>query len=148
MSGEKKRVVNHLTHTNYKCKKKFKTYFVNHKALSHHTMFAVIEGPPEKPINITILSKTHNSITVGWTAGLNGGSEQQFKILYKENGQENWKENQDSISGIKTGKSINYSITGLDAEKEYKITVMAINQFQGRSESLADAQAVFTEGKV
>ena len=99
-------------------------------------------------LNITILAKTHNSIIVGWTAGPNGGSEQQFRVLYKEIGQENWKESQDSISGIITGKSINYSINGLDAEKEYKITVMAINQFQGRSESLADVQTVFTEGKV
>ena len=111
-------------------------------------MSAVTLGPPEKPIDIAILAKTHNSITVGWTAGLNGGSEQHFKVLYKEKGQENWKESQDSISGLNTGKSNNYSINGLDAEKEYKITVMAINQFQGRSESLADVQTVFTEGTV
>ena len=111
-------------------------------------MSVVILGPPEKPLNITILAKTHNSVIVGWTAGLNGGSEQQFKVLYKEKGQENWKESQDSIRGLGTGESINYSINGLDAEKEYEITVMAINQFQGNSESIADAQTVVTEGKV
>ena len=111
-------------------------------------MSVVILGPPEKPINITILAKTHNSIIVGWTAGLDGGSEQQFIVLYKEKGQKNWKESQYSISGLNIGESINYSINGLDAEKEYEITVMAINQFQGRSESLADVQTVFTEGKV
>ena len=111
-------------------------------------MSAVILGPPEKPGGITILAKTHNSITVGWTAGLNGGSEQQFKVLYKENNQKNWNKSQDSISGIKTGKNINYTINGLHAGKEYEITVMAINQFQDRSESQADIQIVFTEGKV
>ena len=111
-------------------------------------MSAVVLRPPEKPIDITILSKTHNSITLGWTAGLNGGSEQKFKVLYKEKGQEIWKESQHSISDLKTGRRINYSINGLEGEKEYKITVMAINQFQGRSESLADVQTVFTEGNV
>ena len=98
-------------------------------------------------MTITILAKTHNTITVGWTAGLNGGSEQQFKVLYREKGQENWKEYQDSISGIKAGETINCTINGLDAEKVYEITVVAINQFPGWSKSDAEVLTVLTECK-
>ena len=99
-------------------------------------------------MNITILAKKHNSITVGWMAGLNGGSEQLFKVLYREKSQKIWKESQDSISGLRVGESMNYTISGLDAGKEYEITVVSINKFQGRSQSQADVQTFVTEGKV
>ena len=103
-------------------------------------MSAVILGPAEKPINITLLARTHSSIRVGWTAGPNGGSEQQFKVLYKQKGKENWIESKDSISGLRAGECMNYTINGLDVMKDYKITVVSINRFQGRSESRADIQ--------
>ena len=99
-------------------------------------------------MNVTVVAKTHYSITIGWIAGLNGGSEQHFKVRYREKNQENWKESQESITGLKTGESINYTINGLDAEREYEITVVAINQFIGRSESQADVQTLVTKGKV
>ena len=99
-------------------------------------------------MNVTILAKTHNSITVGWKAGLNGGSDQVFKVLCREKGQENWEGYQDSISGIKAGKTINYTINGLDTENEYEITVVALNQFPGCSESDAEVLTVLTECKV
>ena len=103
-------------------------------------MSAVVLGPPEKPMKITLLARIHSSITVGWTAGLNGGSEQQFKVLYKQKGKENWNERKDSISGLRAGESMNYTINGLDAMKDYEITVVSISRFQGRSESRADIQ--------
>ena len=118
------------------------------KHISLHITSAIILGSPEKPINITVLSKTHNSITVGWTAGVNGGSEQQYKVLYREKGQDNWEECQDSISGLKAGETINYTINGLNADKEYEITVVVINQFPGWSESDAEVLTVLTECKV
>ena len=121
---------------------------VHNKTPSYYIiMSAVILGSPEKPMEVTIVSKNQNSITVGWKAGLNGGSEQHFKILYREKGQGIWKESQDSVTGLKTGESANYTVKELDAAKEYEITVVAINQFNGRSESQADVQTVITEGK-
>ena len=111
-------------------------------------MYAVILGPPGKPMDITVFGKTQSSITVGWKAGLNGGSEQYFKVIYQEMGHDNWKESKDHINGLKTGESANYTINGLDGGKEYKITVVAINGFKGRSESQAEVQTVKTEGKI
>ena len=54
----------------------------------------------------------------------------------------------DRITGLKTGETINYTINGLVAEKEYEVTVVAINEFKGRSESQAEFQTVKTEGKI
>ena len=109
-------------------------------------MSAAILGRPETPVNVAILAKSHNSITVGWEVGLNGGSKQHFKILYREKGQINFQENSGSIFGLKTGESINYTIHGLYAKKEYEIIVVAINQFRNNSQSKAAAIFVTTEG--
>ena len=111
-------------------------------------MSVVILGPPGKPMDVTVLGKTQSSITVGWKAGLNGGSEQHFKVIYQEKGQGNWKESKESINGLKTGESTNHTVSGLDGGKEYKITVVAINGFKGRSESQAEMHTVKTEGKL
>ena len=93
------------------------------------------------------LPETHNSITISWEAGLNGGFEQHFKILYREKGKENYKESHDIMTGLKTGESMNYKIYGLDAKKEYQIKVVAINQFNDTSESPAAVKTVITKGK-
>ena len=86
------------------------------------------------------------SITVGWKAGDNGGSEQHFKILYRERSKTSYQEVDDSITGLKAGQKINYTIHGLDAKKEYKITVVAINHFGSISQSVDDG--VISEGRV
>ena len=105
-----------------------------------------ILGPPEKPINVAVLAKFHNSITVGWEAGLNGGSEQHFKIFYREKGQKSYQESQD-ITGLKSGQCVNYTINGLQPKKEYEIKIVSINKFRGQSQSEAAMLVVATEGK-
>ena len=111
-------------------------------------MLSVILGPPEKPMNISILAKSHSSITIGWKAGLNGGSEQHFKILYREKGKIKYQASHDSITGLKTGQSINYTIHELYAKTEYEVIVVAINQYRNQSQSKAAAQFVTTEGRI
>ena len=107
-------------------------------------MSAIILGPPAKPMNVSILAKSSNSITVSWKAGLNGGSEQYFKILYREKSKTSYQKVGDNITGLKTGQEIHYTIQGLDEKKDYKITVVAINQFGSTSTSADDG--VITEG--
>ena len=111
-------------------------------------MLAVFLGPPEKPMNVAILAKSHSSITIGWMAGLNGGSEQHFRILYREKGKMNYQESHNSITGVKTGQSTNYTIHELYAKTEYEIIVVAINQYRMKSQSEAAAQYVLTEGRI
>ena len=110
-------------------------------------MHYAFSGPPEKPMKIAIVDKTHNSIMISWEAGLNGGSEQYFKVLYRVKGRKTYQESQDSITGLKTGQSINYTIHGLAAKEEYEIIVIAINQFRNSSQSPSDVQTVTTKGK-
>ena len=108
-------------------------------------VFCCILGPPDKPRHVSVVSKSHNSITVGWEVGLNGGSEQYFKILYREKGNKAYQESRDNITGLKSGQSINYTIHGLSTNV-YEITVVAINLFGNRSQSAGDMQEVITEG--
>ena len=79
---------------------------------------------------------------------MTGGSEQHFKVLYREMGKRVYLESQDIITGLKTGQSTIYTVHGLEAQKKYEITVVAINKFNGRSESLSDILTVTTEGKI
>ena len=111
-------------------------------------MLHVILGPPEKPVNVAILAKSHTSITIAWEAGFNGGSEQHFKILYREKGERNYQESHDSITGLKTGQSINYTIHELYAKTEYEIIVVAINQFKNKSQTKAAAKFAITGGMI
>ena len=108
----------------------------------------VILGPPERPLNVVILAKSNTSITIGWKAGLNGGSEQHFKILYREKGTKNYQESHGRISGLKTGQSINYTIHELYAKTKYEIIVVAINQFKNNSQTKAASEFVTTEGRI
>ena len=98
-------------------------------------------------MNVTILAKSHNSITVSWEAGLNGGSEQHFKVLYRKKGQKNYQESLESITDLETGQRINYTIYGLDANMQYEIAVAAIHKFT-INQSVSAALTVTTEGKI
>ena len=107
----------------------------------------LILGQPESPMSIAVLAKSHNSITVSWKAGLNGGSEQHFKVLYRKKGQKNYQESLDSITGLETGQTINNTIYGLDANTQYEIAVAAINTFT-INQSHSAKLTVTTEGKI
>ena len=107
-----------------------------------------ILGPPEKPMNVAVLEKTENSITVAWKAGLNGGFEQHFKVFYRQKDQMNYQESLNNITSPKTGRSVNYTIDGLQPKKEYEINIVAINKFSGGSQSQAAMVTVTTESKI
>ena len=98
-------------------------------------------------MNVAILAKSHNSVTVSWEAGLSDGSEQHFKVMYRKKGQENYQESLYSIIDLETGQSMNYTIHGLDANTQYEITVAAMNKFTF-NQSHSDILTVTTEGKI
>ena len=128
--------------------------FIKASCKSHHTAIThvvtidacCILGPPDKPRHVTIVARCRNSITLGWKPGLNGGSKQHFKVLYREKGKDAYQKSQDNITNLKFGQRINYTIYGLYAN-EYEITAVAINQFGNRSQMLDDTEKLATEGK-
>ena len=48
-------------------------------------------GIPDPPYDMRYVNATHNSITIQWTAGFDGGSPQWFQVRYSETGQEGQK---------------------------------------------------------
>ena len=45
-----------------------------------------ITAKPDMPYNLQLVNATHDSITVSWTPGFDGGSEQSFQIRYQKLG--------------------------------------------------------------
>ena len=43
-------------------------------------------GEPEPPTGLQRVNATHNTLTLMWTAGFDGGSEQTFQVRYQEDG--------------------------------------------------------------
>ena len=78
-------------------------------------------------MNIAVLAKSENNITLAWKAGLNGGFEQHFKVFYRQRGQITYQESLNNITSPKTGRSVNYTIDGLQPKKEYEINIVVIN---------------------
>ena len=43
-----------------------------------------IKGRPDPPTALRFVNSTHNSITLTWEAGFDGGAHQAFRVRYKE----------------------------------------------------------------
>ena len=44
---------------------------------------AGFSGKPDPPYDLQFVNATHNSITIRWKPGFNGGLEQSFRVRYK-----------------------------------------------------------------
>ena len=65
-------------------------------------------GHPEVPSHVRINSTTHNSVTLLWTPGFDGGAPQRFRIRYRRVGREGYKTEEvtprNATSYVVTGK--------------------------------------------
>lgn len=65
-------------------------------------------GKPDPPYDIKFVNATHDSITLTWQPGFDGGMEQAFRIRYRPTGAPNYKY-------VDIGTSINvYVLTGVE----------------------------------
>ncbi|XP_041373934.1 nephrin-like isoform X2 [Gigantopelta aegis] len=89
----------------------------------------VLDGTsaPDPPYDIQFVNATHNSITVSWKPGFDGGLAQNFQVRYRLVGARGFV----YIDISSTAKTV-FSIPGLKLGKEYEITVLAFNE-KGRS---------------
>ena len=54
-------------------------------------LLSLFTGIPDPPYDMKFVNATHNSITLQWTAGFDGGSPQWFQVRYSETGEEGQK---------------------------------------------------------
>ncbi|XP_041038585.1 nephrin, partial [Carcharodon carcharias] len=82
----------------------------------------VSTGRPDPPTGLAVMRKTHNSLTLSWGAGFNGGLEQTFQIRYIAAG---------SLSSLYAdvylAQASSFTLTGLRPLTTYNVSVRAIN---------------------
>ncbi|XP_029433046.1 nephrin isoform X2 [Rhinatrema bivittatum] len=92
---------------------------------------------PDPPTELKVVSFTHNSVTLAWSAGFDGGLEQKFRVRY------HWKEAASFMYvDVFPPQAPTFTITGLNPDTPYNFSVNAINAL-GESD-YADDGAVLT----
>ncbi|XP_066462512.1 nephrin [Eleutherodactylus coqui] len=92
---------------------------------------------PDPPTDLKILSFTHNSVTLGWKEGFDGGVEQQFRVRYRMSGADSY-----MYVDVFPPRSTVFTIVGLRGSTVYNFSVNAVNKL-GDSD-YADGGAVLT----
>lgn len=66
-----------------------------------------VVGKPDPPYNIRFVNATHNSVTIAWTRGFDGGLPQTFRVRYKPTGDEGY-----TYVDVKPNNITVYTVTG------------------------------------
>nr|XP_054597201.1 nephrin [Nothobranchius furzeri] len=92
---------------------------------------------PDPPSSFSPVSVTHDSVTLQWIPGFNGGLEQRFRIRYR------WDQSVSFLyADVVPRDAATFTVTGLQPETAYNFSVNALNQI-GES-GYADNDAVLT----
>nr|QRF78294.1 Nephrin [Lineus viridis] len=79
---------------------------------------------PDPPEDLRLVNSTHNSITVMWTSGFNGGLYQWFRIKYEESRSKD----PPLYIDVKPPSANMFTVPGLKLGTEYTLYVQAINK--------------------
>ncbi|KAM7342980.1 nephrin adhesion molecule sticks and stones isoform 4-T5 [Cochliomyia hominivorax] len=97
-----------------------------------------ITSQPDTPLSLNILNVTHDSVTVAWTPGFDGGLKASYRVRFREANREQYK----YIDGLPNSHKL--TITGLKMNTLYLFSVMAYNDL-GESKYLPDLQKAQTK---
>ncbi|XP_011296560.1 nephrin isoform X1 [Musca domestica] len=97
-----------------------------------------ITSQPDTPLSLNILNVTHDSVTVAWTPGFDGGLKASYRVRYREANREQYK----YIDGLPNSHKL--TINGLRTNTLYLFSVMAYNDL-GESKYLPDLQKAHTK---
>ncbi|KIH64737.1 fibronectin type III domain protein [Ancylostoma duodenale] len=98
-------------------------------------------SPPDAPLDIHVTNTTSNTISISWTPGFDGGSDQTFEVRYQKDGE-------DIMHGINTSHSVrtppsrNLRLSGLAPSSVYLFQLRSINS-RGFSSELTRPPAAF-----
>lgn len=98
-----------------------------------------ITSKPDLPLSLNILNVTHDSVTIAWTPGFDGGMKASYRVRYREANSEHYKYE----DGLPNTHKL--TITGLRMNTLYLFSAMASNQL-GSSNYLPDLTKAQTKG--
>lgn len=58
----------------------------NQMGFAAHKIKLEVTNKPDPPVSISVLNFTHDSVTVAWVPGFNGGLPQGFRLKYRRMG--------------------------------------------------------------
>lgn len=99
-----------------------------------------ITAPPDSPTNLTVLNVTHDTVTLSWTPGFDGGMKASYRLRYREANSEHYRYE----DGMPNAQKL--TVTGLRTNAVYLFSIMAINSL-GNSSYLPDLVKAQTKGK-
>lgn len=100
-----------------------------------------VTSAPEPPYNLQVLNITHDSVTLQWSAGFDGGLPASYRLRYKPILQPNQNYHYED-----TGNGTLWTVRGLQLGTEYRFSVMASNHL-GISKYIPDTFKVTTSSK-
>lgn len=118
----------------YECKAE------NELGISAENIRLDVTSKPDPPLNLNVLNSTHDSVTLAWTPGFDGGLKATYKIRYRE-ATSNRYYYVDSLPN--THKLI---VEGLKANTVYLFSIMAMNNL-GDSSWRPDLTKAQTRGE-
>lgn len=107
---------------------------------SKETVRLDVTSKPDTPISVNILNTTHDSVTLAWTPGFDGGMKASYRVRYREMNSEHYKYE----DGLPNSHKL--TISGLKMNTVYLFSVMASNAL-GSSSYLPDLAKALTKGK-
>ncbi|KAL4229150.1 Immunoglobulin C1-set domain [Mactra antiquata] len=105
----------------------------NDKGVDRHYVDFDDTAKPDPPYELQFINATHNSITVQWKAGFDGGLPQGFRVRYKASGSTSVGFTQ---VDVQPPDSTIFTVKGLALGTEYDLTVMAYNDLGGSEYSV------------
>uniref|UniRef100_W8ASK6 Nephrin n=2 Tax=Ceratitis capitata TaxID=7213 RepID=W8ASK6_CERCA len=97
-----------------------------------------ITSQPDMPLSLNILNMTHDSVSLAWTPGFDGGLKASYRVRYREANREQYK----YVDSLPNSHKL--TINGLKANTLYLFSVMAYNDL-GNSKYLPDLQRAQTK---
>ncbi|XP_058123350.1 nephrin-like [Anopheles ziemanni] len=90
-----------------------------------------VKSAPEPPVALTVLNVTHDSVTLGWAPGFDGGHRASYRVRYREAASERYRYEDSPPNAHQL------TLTGLRSNTHYLFSVMAANVL-GASNYLPD----------
>ncbi|KAK6619129.1 hypothetical protein RUM44_003511 [Polyplax serrata] len=108
----------------------------NEEGTSKSTIVLNVTSAPDVPLSLSVLNVTHDSVTISWVPGFDGGLRTSYRIRYRPEHTNSEKEGYRYLD-VMTENATSFTVTGLDLDTEYVFTLMAFNE-RGSSNYMHD----------
>ncbi|ELU18150.1 hypothetical protein CAPTEDRAFT_184830 [Capitella teleta] len=130
VSFESSLIVHNTTKSDYD---RYKCVALNEVGMDERLIQLDGTSRPDPPFELRFVNETHNSVTLTWTAGFDGGSTQRFQVRYKEVPQAEGEATDGKVETYKyedvfPSSSTLFTIKELKLATSYEITVRGINR--------------------